>query len=207
MGSVSELCESLGGGSEASDEGAVGFVGGFPAGETAFGSDGGSDGGSLSLFGESAAAGSSGREADPAEGITSRGVGLSLPGSPGFVEAAAGSLGRDAGLAASVEGVACSGVVVGLAGVGAGVGLGPTGEVGTSNASGVNAIGGSKRANVDKVKGSLQKPVHSDAHVGSRENISIGGTISGSHGGPIVVMMSPLADVLNPKPQVGHARS
>ena len=111
-------------------------------------------------------------------------------------------MGRDAGLAASAEGVACSsGTVVGSAGVGR------AGVVGRSNAAGVNATGGSNRAKVVKVKGSLQMPVHADAHVGLRENISVGGTMSGSHGEPIVVIMSPLADVLNPRPQVGHARS
>ena len=37
--------------------------------------------------------------------------------------------------------------------------------------------------------------------------MSIVGTMSGSHGGPIVIFMSPLMGVLNPKPQVRHAGS
>lgn len=91
--------------------------------------------------------------------------------------------------------------------MGTGVRVGNTSGVGTSTAAGVSAIGGSKRAKVVKSNWSLKIPVHIDAHIGSRENISIGGTISGSHGGPIVVITLPLADVLFPKPQVGQARS
>lgn len=160
------------------------------------------------FFGEAAGPPSIETEsAGSAEAITGGGVGFSLPGSPVFAGAAAGSLGKDAGLAASAEGVACSRTVVWSAGVGAGAGVERAIGVGRSNAAGVNATGGSNRAKVLKVNGSVQKPVQSDAHIGSRVNISIGGTTSGSHGGPIVVIMSPLADVLNPRPQVGHSRS
>ena len=49
--------------------------------------------------------------------------------------------------------------------------------------------------------------MHNDAHVESRVNTSTGGMISGSHGGPMVVITEPLADLLVPRPQVGHARS
>ena len=35
----------------------------------------------------------------------------------------------------------------------------------------------------------------------------MGGTIRGSHGGPMVVIMVPSIDVLLPKPQVGQTRS
>ena len=57
------------------------------------------------------------------------------------------------------------------------------------------------------VLGSVKMPVHTTAHVGSRENACMGGMISGSHGGPIVVITVPSADVLVPKPHVGQARS
>ena len=79
--------------------------------------------------------------------------------------------------------------------------------LGRSNSDGVSAIGGSKRARVVNPKESVNNPVHKADHVGSRENISVGGLISGSHGGPIVVITVPLVDVLFPKPQVGQARS
>ena len=199
FGSVGEFGGSFGGRSEAPD--------GSPAFEGTLGSDGASDGesgaGSPLLSGEFATP--SGREADTtgaADATAGEYIGLVLPGSPVLAGIDAGSLGRDAGLAASVDRVASSGTVVGSAGVGIGAG-----GVGGSNAAGVNAIGGSNRAKVVKVKPSVQMPVHIDDHVGSRENISMGGTISGSHGGPIVVSIWPLADVLNPKPQVGHSRS
>ena len=50
-------------------------------------------------------------------------------------------------------------------------------------------------------------PVHSDAHVESRENASTGGAMTGDYGGPMVVTTLPSACVLLPKPQVGQARS
>ena len=203
-GSVGNLFSSPDGGSGLLDKGACDVTGGSPG---AAGSEGtlGSDGGSPLSFGE--AAGLSSREAGSAEAITGDCVGLSFPGSFVFTGEAVGLLGRGAGLATSVEGVAPSRIVVGSAGAGAGVGVGFATGDGRSKAAGVNAIGGSKRNKVLRVHRSLQKPVHSDAHFESREKISIGGKISGSHGGPMVVTLSPLADVLNPRPQVGHARS
>ena len=123
----------------------------------------------------------------------------------------AGSTGEDAGLAASVVRVPwLSGIVVGSAWMGAGADVG--GTTGTTGAGispdpRVNAIGGSKIAKEDSPNQSVSMPVHIDAHVESRENASIGGAISGSHGGPMVVMTSPLPDVLLPNPQVGQARS
>ena len=183
----------------------MGLVGGSDGGSDG-GLDGGSGGGSSPLsFGEPAKLSS--REAGSAEGLTGPCVGLSSPGSPVFAGGAAGSLGRGAGLAALTEGEACSGTVVGSAGVGIGVGVGRAGGVGTSKAAGVNAIGGSKRANVVTAKESLNIPVHVAAHIGSRANIFVGGMISGSHGAPMVVTTVPSADVLVPKPQVGQARS
>ena len=99
------------------------------------------------------------------------------------------------------EGEGCSATVVDSANVGRAVG------VGSSNAAGVNVTGGSKIARVVNPKGSVYIPVHADAHVGSRENTSIGGIITGRYGGPTVVITVPSSDVLNPKPQVGQARS
>ena len=157
------------------------------------------------FFGE--AAGLPGREAGSAEAITGDFAGLSFPGSSVFTGGAAGSFGRDAGLAAVAEGLVRSGTVVGSAGVNTGVGVGRAIAVGTSTAAGVNAIGGSKRANVVRPKLSLNIPVHIAAQTGSRENIFISGIISGSHGEPIVVTTVPSADVLVPKPQVGQSRS
>ncbi len=207
-GSADGLCDSPGGGSGALDEAGWESAGESPATKGTLGSDGGSGGGSPVFFGEAAGLPNTGTDpAGSADAPTGDGVGLSLPESPVFAGAAAGSLGRDAGLAVSADGIIRSDTVVGSAGAGAGAGVRRAGGVGRSNAAGVNAIGGSKRAKVLNMKGSVQKPVHSDAHVGLRENISIGGTMSGSHGGPIVVIMLPLADVLNPKPHVGHARS
>ncbi len=116
-------------------------------------------------------------------------------------------MGRDAGLAVSAYDVARSGTVVGSAGVGTGVGIGRAGGVGTSSDAGVNTVGGSKRANVVKPNSSVNTPVHDDAHFESRENSSMGGIISGSQGGPIVVKTVPLTAVLLPKPHVGQARS
>lgn len=141
-----------------------------------------------------------GREAGSGETITGDCIGLGFPGSAVFAGEVAGPLGRDAGLAASVEAVAGAGIVVGSAGAGAGVG-------GRSQAVGVKAMGGSKRPKGENPKASLNIPVHAEAHIGSRENISIGGTIIGSQGGPTVETIVPGAKVLNPKPQVGQARS
>ena len=125
-------------------------------------------------------------------------VGPTFPGSAVLTGGATGSLGSNAGLA-ECEG--CSATVVGSASVGRAVG------VGSSNAAGVNIIGGSKSARVVSPAGSVYIPVHADAHIGSRENTSIGGIITGRYGGPIVVITVPSSDVLNPKPQVGQARS
>ena len=199
-GSVGGFCESPGGGSGSLDEGAFSFAGTFPepAGSEALGSDGGSP--------LSEAAELSDREAGLAEATTGGCVGLSFPGSPVLTGEGAGSLGRGAGLAISVEGEAFSGTVVGSAGAGAGVGVGLGFGVGRSKAAGVNAIGGSKSNKVLASQTSLQKPVHFDAHCESRANISMGGRMTGSHGGPMVVTML-LADVLIPRPQVGHSRS
>ena len=141
-------------------------------------------------------------ESSPGNGTGATGalgsVGLTFPGSAVLTGGATGSLGSDAGLA---EGEGCSATVFGSAGVGRAVG------VGSSNAAGVNVTGGSKSARVVNAKGSVYIPVHADAHVGSRENTSIGGMITGRYGGPIVVITVPSSDVLNPKPQVGQARS
>ena len=173
MGSVGGCVES-----GALDEGGSPLEGGNLG--SGAGSDGGSDGRSPSFFEE--AAEFSGRLADPVgstEPMTGDCVGLFLSGSPVLAGGAAGSVGRDAGFAASVESSACSGIEVGSAGAGAGVGR--AGGVGRSRGAGVNAIGGSKRAKVVSPKALLNTPVHNDAHVGSREKISIGGTIKGSH--------------------------
>lgn len=123
----------------------------------------------------------------------------------------AGFIGEDAGFAASVVRVPwLSATVVESAWLGAGADIGGTNGTtgaGISPDPRVNAIGGSKIAKEDSPNQSLSMPVHIDAHVESRENASIGGAISGSHGGPMVVMTSPLPDVLLPKPQVGQTRS
>ena len=143
LGSVGSFWESPEGGSGLLEEDAFGFAGGSPepaGSEVAFGSDGGSP---LS-FGEAAEL--SGTEAGSAEATTGDCVGLVFPGSPVCTGEAAGSLGRDAGLATLVEGTAPFANVVGSAGAGAGVGVG----LGRSKAAGLNAIGGSKRANVTK---------------------------------------------------------
>ena len=91
--------------------------------------------------------------------------------------------------------------------MGTGVGVGRVGGVGASSDAGVKATGGSKRPKVVSPKESLNSPVHIASHIGSRENICVGGMINGSHGGPIVVTTVPSTDVLFPKPQVGQARS
>ena len=208
MGSVGNCCESPEGGSAALDESARGFAGGSPAtaeAESTLEFDGGSDGGSALLSGEAVEL--LGREAGSTEAITGDWVRLALPDSSVLAGGATGSLGRDAGLAGLAEGVARPGVVVGAAGVSTGVGVGLAGGVGGSNTAGVSAIGGSKRAKVLNPKESVNSPVQPAAHIGSREKISSGGLISGSHGGPIVVTTVPSADVLIPKPQVGQARS
>ena len=195
-GSDGDCCGSTSGGSGVLDEYAMDPVGGFPVTEGTLGSDGGSDGGSDCRFDEGSTGGLS----------VFFGEGVGLPECP-VLTGAAGSLGRDAGLAATAEGVGRSGTVVGSAGAGAGAGVGLATGLGRSKAAGVNAIGGSKRAKVLNPSGLLNIPVHKAAHIGLRENIFIGGTISGSHGGPIVVTTEPSADVLSPKPHVGQARS
>lgn len=134
-----------------------------------------------------------------AEATAGEGV-WSLSGSL-VLDAGAAKLGGDTGLAASTEGVVCSDIVVGFAGVSTGAGVGAT-----SNAAGVNAIGGSKSSKVVIPAAPVNIPVHDDAHVGSRENISIGGMINGSQGGPIVNTVVPAARLF-PKPHVGQARS
>lgn len=165
-----------------SNWGALG-EGGSPLTEGALGSDGGSDvgsvGGSPSFFEE--ATEFSGRLADPAgsaEALSGDCAGVFFPGSPVFA-GAAGSLGRDAGFAASVVDLASAGTDVGSAGAGAGVGR--PGGFGKSKGAGVNAIGGSKSAKVDKSPKGRYIPVHNDDHVGSRVNMFMGGTINGSH--------------------------
>lgn len=120
-------------------------------------------------------------------------VGPAFPGSPVLAGGATGSLGIDAGLAGLAEGAVCFASVVGSAIVGRAVG------VGNSNAAVVNAIGGSKSARVVFPAGSVYIPVHADAHIGSRENTSIGGMIIGRYGGPMVVITVPSSDVLYPK--------
>ena len=128
---------------------------------------------------------------------------LSPPGSAVFAGGSAGSVGEFAGLAPLVEDVACfSGTVVGCAFLRAG-----TGVEGTSPDARVNVIGESNTRIVVPSGLSLMKPVHNEAHVGSRENNSIGGAMGGSHGAPIVVTTLPSVDVLLPKPQVGHAKN
>ena len=103
----------------------------------------GSDGGSPLSFGEVAELSS--REVGLAEAFACNCVGPSCAGYPVFA-GAAGSLAKDTGLAASVEGVALSGTVVEPAGVDGGVSVGC--GVGRSPVIGVNAVGGSKRARV-----------------------------------------------------------
>ena len=97
--------------------------------------------------------------------------------------------------------MARSGTVVGSADVGTGAG-----GVGASSDAGVKATGGSKSPKVVSPNLSVNNPVHIAFHIGSRENICVGGMINGSHGGPIVVITVP-SDVPFPKPQVGQARS
>ena len=53
----------------------------------------------------------------------------------------------------------------------------------------------------------MKKPVHSDTHVRSREDSSLGGAMSGSHDAPVVAMTLLSADILLPKRQAGHAKS
>ena len=92
--------------------------------------------------------GFSGNSADLAgsgEAIAGDWAGVFFPGFPVFA-GAAGSLGRDAGFAASVEGLACSGTDVGSAGVSAGLDAGRGSGVGTSDGAGVKANGGSKKS-------------------------------------------------------------
>ena len=151
------------------------------------GSDGDSVGGSPSLF--EGATGFSGRLADvagPGEAISGDCVGVFFPGFPVFA-GAAGSLGRDSGFATSMEDLACSGTDVGSVGAGAGLEAGRGSEVGSNNGAGVKANGGSRRSKELMKFGSMFMPVHIAAHVGLRENISVGGWINGSHGGPTVV--------------------
>lgn len=202
MGLGREVCESPNGGSGELVAGRLESLGGSSGTEGTLGSDGGSAV-EPPLF-PAEAIELPGRAIDStgsAEASTGEGVGLSPPGSLVFAGGAPG-LGRDAGLAALAEDVVCSSTVVGSAGA-------ATAEVvgGTSHAVGVNAIGGSKRSKVVSPLAPVNIPVHADAHVGSRENISVGGTINGSQGGPIVRITLPSVDVLFPKPQVGQARS
>ena len=91
--------------------------------------------------------------------------------------------------------------MVGSARVGCAVGIG------SCNAAVVNAMGGSRSARVVSPIGSVYIAVHADAHIGLRENTLIGGMTIGRYGGPMVVITVPSSDVLNPKPQVGQARS
>lgn len=102
-----------------------------PATEATLVSDGGSDGepkaGSALLFRESA--GPSGREADPAgsaEATVGECCGLPFLGSLASASAggAEGLWGIGAGLAALAEGEACTDIVAGSAGVGAGLDTG-----------------------------------------------------------------------------------
>lgn len=155
-----------------------GFDGGSDGGSSG-GSVDGSNGASSSFF--EGATGFSGRLADPAgsaEPIPGDCAGVFFPGSPVFA-GATGSLGRDAGFAASVEGLVCFDTDVGSAVADAGVGR--ANGVGKSKGAAVNAIGGSKRAKIINPKESLNIPVHSDDHIGSRVKIFMGGTINGSH--------------------------
>ena len=139
------------------------------------GSDGDSVGGSPSLYEE--ATGFSGKLdylAGSGEAISGDCAGLFFPGSPAFA-GAAGSLGKGAGFAVSPEVLAFSGTDVGAAGAGAGLDVGRGSEVGSSNGAGVKANGGSKRSKALVRKMVLFMAVHIAAHVGLRENISIGG--------------------------------
>ena len=202
------FCESPDGGSRALEEGVMVSAGESPAiaeSEGSFELEGVSDGGSSSFFVEAAEL--SGRIPGLEGSITGDWDGIAFSGFSVFAGAATGSLGIDAGLAALEDDLAGSGIVVGSAGVGTGVRVGNTRGIDASTAAGVNTIGGSKRAKVVNASQSLNSPVHAAAHFGSRENKLKGGTISGSHGGPMVVITVPLAAVLFPKPQVGHARS
>ena len=139
------------------------------------GSDDGSAGGSPSLFeGATGFSGSLAELAGSGETISGDCAGVFFPGFP-VSAGAAGSLGRDAGFAASVEGLACSGTDVGSAGAGAGLDAGRGSGVGTSNGAGVKANGGSKRSKALMNMNSLFMAVHIAAHVGLRENIAVGG--------------------------------
>lgn len=198
MGLGVEVCKSPGGGSGDLDEGSSGSPAvGSPTTRGTLGSDGGSAGGSPLFPGEAVElpCGAMGSTVS-AEATTGEGVG-SLPGSLVFDAGAAG-LGGDTGLAALAEDLVCSDIDVGFAGAATGSGVGDT-----SHAVGVKAIGGSKRSKVVNPLAPENIPVHANAHVRSRENISIGGMINGSQGGPIVRP----ADGLLPKPHVGQARS
>lgn len=144
-----QFCESPDSGSRALEEGVMDSAGkspGIAESEDSFELKGVSDGGSPLFFADAAEL--SGRRPGSAEAITEGWVGITFPGSSVFAGAATGSLGKDAGLAALEDGVARSGMVIGSAGVGTGVGVGDTSVVGTRAAAGVNAIGGSKRAKV-----------------------------------------------------------
>ena len=100
--------------------------------------------------------------------------------------------------------LACfSGTAIGWAFLGAGVQV----MIGISPDRRVNSIGGSNRRIVPPLSESKIELVHSDAHLESRENKSIGATISGSHSALIAVNTLPSADVLLSKPQAGHAKS
>lgn len=197
----SEVCKSPDGGPGELVAARLESLGGSSGAEGVLGSDGGSAG-ELPLF-PAKAIELPGRAVDSigsAEASTGEGVGLSPPGSLVFAGGAPG-FGRDAGLAALAEDAVCLSTVVGSAGAATGEDVG-----GTSHALGVNAIGGSNRSKVVSPLAPVNIPVHADAQVGSRENISVGGTINGSQGGPIVRTVVP-ADRLFPKPHVGQARS
>ena len=94
-------------------------------------------------------------------------------------------------------------IVVGSAWLGVGKDIGAIIETigrGTSPDLGINAIGRSKRAKVINSNWLVMMPVYIDAYVGSRENTYTGSMMSGSYGGPIVVIIVPSVDVFVPKP-------
>ena len=195
MESVDGGVESPGGGSGELGEAWLGSLGGSPATEGALGFDGESVGGSSLFPGEAVELpGKPIGSIGSAEAATGGGVEFSPLGSPVFAGGAMG-LGKDAGLAVLAGGVVCFGTVVGYAGAGIGVGV-----AGVSQVAGVNAIGGSKRSNVVSPYARENIPVFADAHIGSRENISMGDTIDGSQDGPIVRVTLPSVPVLFPKP-------
>ena len=137
------------------------------------GSDDGSAGGSPSFF--EGATGFSGRLAELAgsgETISGDCAGLFFPGFP-VSAGAAGSLGRDAGFAASVEGLACSGTDVGSADAGAGLDAGRGSGVGSSNGVGVKANGRLKRSKVLMKRKLLSITIYIAAYIRLRENILV----------------------------------